>query len=87
MGHRFLEREGLRAMVGAEEEEPPDEAPGSDVHASEDAAQVRIQRLDLVTVNVDGISGGYPNSTSSRMEGILYSIMDSSADVEVILFQ
>ena len=68
MGHRFLEPKGIRSMIGAEEEEFAEVAPGIVVGSCDDAALLRSERLELVTVNVDGCCQSYDISPTTRMD-------------------
>ena len=78
-GHHFLEREGLRAMVGPEDEEPADNVAG-DANVPNPGAAPISATLSLVTVNVDGI-GEYTATPAERMEDILNHVLVATPDV------
>ena len=86
IGHRFLEREGLRAMLAPEDEELQDAEIHVNIVADDDpVVGAEKERLTLLTVNVDGIGDGYRPTPATRMEAILFQIIEASPDV--ILFQ
>ena len=73
---RFLEREGLRAMVGAPDDEAAEEPPSG---GAAGGAHKVGEEISLVTVNVDGL-GDYRTPPADRMESILDEVLALEPD-------
>ena len=76
-GSFFLEREGLRAMVGAHDVEV---AGAQDGGGPGGGARDAAAQISVVTVNVDGL-GEYVEPAATRLEAILDTVLAVAPDV------